>query len=170
MAGKAAKLKRRVNLYPPFLGAGIRIRHIADDLRTIEVEMPLRFWNKNYVGTHFGGSLYSMCDPFLMIMLINNLGPDYIVWDKAATIRFKKPGRSTLYAAFKLDQEEIDQIHNELSHTESIDRVYNIDLTDEKGTTCATVEKVIHIRRKQENQPARDKVSLEKESDSGEST
>jgi hypothetical protein len=76
MASQAAKLKRRVNLYPPYLGAGIRVRNIAEDLRTIEVEMPLHFWNKNYVGTHFGGSLYSMCDPFFMVMLINNLGPD----------------------------------------------------------------------------------------------
>jgi hypothetical protein len=103
-------------------------------------------------------------------MLIKNLGPSYEVWDKAATIRFKKPGRSTLHAAFKLDQEEIDRIRDELSNTDSIDRVYSIDLTDEKGTTCATVEKVIHIRKKEENSAARDRASLEKESDLGEST
>ena len=103
--------------------------------------------------------MYGAVDPVYMLMLIKNLGPSYEVWDKAATIQFKKPGRSTLHAALKLDQEEIDQIRNELSRTESIDRVYNIDLTDEKGTTCATVEKVIHIRKKGETDKARDSVS-----------
>ena len=92
--------------------------------------------------------MYGAVDPVYMLMLIKNLGPSYEVWDKAATIRFKKPGRSTLHVEIKLDQEEIDQIRNDLSHTESIDRVYSIDLIDEAGTTCATVEKVIHIRKK----------------------
>ena len=101
--------------------------------------------------------MYGAVDPVYMLMLIKNLGPSYEVWDKAATIRFKKPGRSNLHAAFKLPQEEIDQIRTELSHTESVERIYNIDLTDENGATCATVEKVIHIRKKEENQPARDK-------------
>jgi hypothetical protein len=81
-------------------------------------------------------------------MLIKNLGPSYVVWDKAASIRFKKPGRSTLHATFTLNQEEIDRIQNELSHTDSIERTYSIDLTDQEGNACATVEKVIHIRRK----------------------
>ena len=76
----AKKLQRWVNLYPPYLGAAVRVTHISDDFRNVEVEMPLRFYNRNYVGTHFGGSLYSMCDPFYMLMLINILGPDYIVW------------------------------------------------------------------------------------------
>ena len=92
--------------------------------------------------------MYGAVDPVCMLMLIKNLGSSYEVWDKAATIRFKKPGRSTLHATFRLDQEEIDVIQNELSHTDSIERVYNIDLTDAEGTACATVEKIIHIRRK----------------------
>jgi len=92
--------------------------------------------------------MYGAVDPVCMLMLIKNLGSSYEVWDKAATIRFKKPGRRTLYAAFRLDQEEIDLIQNELSHTDSLDRVYHIDLTDDKGATCATVEKIVHIRRK----------------------
>ena len=92
--------------------------------------------------------MYGAVDPVCMLMLIKNLGSSYEVWDKTATIRFKKPGRSTLHATFRLDQEEIDVIQKELFHTDSIDRVYNIDLTDEKGTACATVEKIIHIRRK----------------------
>lgn len=92
--------------------------------------------------------MYGAIDPVCMLTLIKNLGSSYEVWDKAATIRFKNPGRSTLHATFRLDQEEIELIRKELSNTDSIDRVYNIDLTDEKGTACATVEKIIHIRRK----------------------
>jgi hypothetical protein len=112
MASKAARLKRLLNFYPAFLGAGIRARHVAEDFRLVEVEMPLHFWNRNYVGTHFGGSLYSMCDPFFMIMLINNLGPDYIVWDKAATIRFKRPGKGTMKACFRLPEERVGGIRS----------------------------------------------------------
>src|SRR5882672_9158170 len=110
MARNIKKLLRRLSLYPPFLGAGIRVRRISEDFRTIDVEMPLRFWNRNYVGTHYGGSLYSMCDPFFMVMLIENLGPGYIVRDKAATIRFKRPGKGTVKTTFHLPQERIDEI------------------------------------------------------------
>lgn len=157
--------RRLLNLWPCYWGTGVRLKHVAKDFREFRLEVPLNWRTRNYVGTIFGGSMYGAVDPVYMLMLMKNLGPSYEVWDKAATIRFKKPGRSTLHAAFKLDQEEIDQIRNELSHTEFIDRVYTIDLTDEKGTTCATVEKVIHIRKKEENRPARDRVSLEKGSD-----
>ena len=92
--------------------------------------------------------MYGAVDPICMLMLIKNLGSSYEVWDKAATIRFKKPGRSTLHASFKLEHEEIDLIRRELSNVDSIDRFYSIDLADDKGTVCATVEKTIHIRRK----------------------
>jgi hypothetical protein len=95
-------LRRWINLWPPFLGMGIRIRRIAPDMKAVDVEMKLRFWNANYVGTHFGGSLFAMTDPFYMLMLMANLGRDYIVWDKAATIRYKKPGRGTVRAEFRI--------------------------------------------------------------------
>ena len=110
LAAKSRKLRRRINFYPPYLGASVRVMHISEDFRRVEVEMPLRFYNRNYVGTHFGGSLYSMCDPFYMLMLINILGPDYIVWDKAATIRFRKPGKGLMKATFELTEEKIAEI------------------------------------------------------------
>jgi Domain of unknown function (DUF4442) len=87
-------LRRWVNLWPPFLGAGIRVIRIAPDMKAVDVEMKLRWWNANYVGTHFGGSLYAMTDPFYMLMLMANLGCDYIVWDKAGSIRYRRPGRA----------------------------------------------------------------------------
>ena len=109
--------------------------------------------------------MYGAVDPVCMLMLIKNLGSTYEVWDKAATIRFKKPGRTTLHAEFKLDQEEIDRIQKELYNTDAIDRTYSIDLVDEKGMACATVEKIIHIRRREATSTPRDKASVGGESD-----
>jgi hypothetical protein len=86
---KGHALRRWINFWPPFLGAGIRVTHIAPDMKSVDVEMKLRWWNANYVGTHFGGSLFAMTDAFYMLMVMANLGRDYIVWDKAASIRYR---------------------------------------------------------------------------------
>ena len=95
-------MRQLMNLWPPFLGAGIRVKRLQSDWKEIDVEMNLHFWNANFVGTHYGGSLYSMTDPFYMLMLIENLGRDYIVWDKSANIRFRKPGNGRVVARFRL--------------------------------------------------------------------
>ena len=137
-----------LNFWPPFLGAGIRIKRFQPDWKAIDVEMKLRRWNSNYVGTHYGGSLYSMVDPFYMLMLIENLGPDYIVWDKAATIRFKKPGRGVVSANFQLSEEQVEQIRQELKTAEKMERIFKIEVRDESGTVVAEVEKQLHVRRK----------------------
>ena len=113
-------------MYPPYLGAGVRVKHVSEDFRSIEVEMPLRWWNKNLVGTHFGGSLYSMCDPFYMIMLIHNLGPDYVVWDKAATIRFKKPGKGLMRAKFELTKDRVEEIRTAADHGEKVEPMFQV--------------------------------------------
>ena len=145
---KRKRLKRFVNFYPPFLGAGVRIKEISEDLRTIEVHMPLRFWNKNYVGTHFGGSLYAMCDPFFMLILIHNLGPDYIVWDKAATIRFKRPGNGLVKAVFHIPQERIDEIRVQADAQGKFEPQFQTVVTDSEGTVIAEVDKLLYVRRK----------------------
>ena len=145
-------LRRLYNLWPCYWGTGVRLKYIAKDFREMRLELPLNWRTRNYVGTIFGGSMYGAVDPVYMLMLIKNLGPGYEIWDKAATIQFKKPGRSTLHARFTLDDEEIHRIREELTHVGSIDRVYAVDLTDDEGNACATVEKTIHIRRKQTRQ------------------
>jgi len=137
-----------VNLWPPFLGAGIRVRHLAPDWKSIDVEMKLRRWNSNYVGTHYGGSLYSMTDPFYMLMLIECLGKDYIVWDKAATIRFKRPGKGTVSAAFRLSDQQIDEIKQALTSQDKIEPAFVVQVKDESGLVVAEVEKLLHVRRK----------------------
>ncbi|HTA50660.1 MAG TPA: DUF4442 domain-containing protein [Verrucomicrobiae bacterium] len=147
-------LRRWINLWPPFLGMGIRIRHIAPDMKAVDVEMKLRFWNANYVGTHFGGSLFAMTDPFYMLMLMANLGQDYIVWDKAATIRYKKPGRGTVRAEFRLSDSEIDDIREKLKTLPKYEPVFTVEVKDEADVLIAEVQKVLHIRNKQAAEPA----------------
>lgn len=102
------------NFYPPYVGAGIRIKEIAPDFSYFRSEMNLRFYNRNYVGVHFGGSLYSMCDPFFMLILLERLGSDYIVWDKAGNMIFVKPGMGKVIAEFRISDSEIERIKEEI--------------------------------------------------------
>lgn len=143
-------LRRWVNLWPPFLGAGIRIKYIAPDMRAIDVEMKLRFWNANYVGTHFGGSLFAMTDPFYMLMLMANLGRDYIVWDKAASIRYRKPGKGTVRAEFRLTDAQLEDIRDKLKTLPKYEPVFQVQVKDDAGTVIAEVEKLLHVRKKHE--------------------
>jgi len=135
------------NLFPAFRGTGGRITYIAGDFREARVELPLSWRTRNYVGTIFGGSLYGSVDPLYMILLIKILGPDYTVWDKAATIRFVRPGRSRLYARFLLEEDEIRMIRRLTETAPSVDRVYRVDLKDAAGVVHASVDKTIYIRR-----------------------
>jgi len=135
------------NFFPAYRRTGARFTYIADDLHEIRIRLPLNWKTRNYVGTIFGGSMYSAVDPVYMVMLIKLLGPDYIVWDKAATIHFRKPGRTTLYARFTLDQRELEVIREQLQHEPKIERIFRADLTDRQGTVHATVDKTLHIRR-----------------------
>ena len=141
-------LRRWINLWPPFLGAGIRVEHIAPDMKAVNVEMNLSFWNANYVGTHFGGSLFAMADPFYMLMLMANLGRDYIVWDKAASIRYREPGKGTVRAEFRLTDAQLDDIREKLKTLPKYEPTFQVEVKDESGEVVAVVEKLIHVRRK----------------------
>jgi hypothetical protein len=138
------------NLWPPLLGAGIRITRVQPDWKEVDVEMKLRRWNKNYVGTHYGGSLYSMTDPFYMVMFIEILGRDYIVWDKSAMIRFRKPGRGTVHAHFRVTEEQVAEIREALNIEEKIDREFSVEVTGWDGEIVAEVKKLLQFRRKRE--------------------
>lgn len=140
-------LLRLFNLYPPYLGAGVRVQ-ASPDLHTFEVRMKLRVWNRNYVGTHFGGSLYTMCDPFFMLILMNALGRDYIVWDKEATIRFRRPGRGTVRATFHIPPERVAEIKAEADAQRKVEPVFKVDVLDAQGEVVAEVEKLLYVRRK----------------------
>jgi hypothetical protein len=146
-------LIRLINVYPPYLGAGIRVRGSAD-LRRFEVSMRLSIWNRNYVKTHFGGSLYSMCDPFFMLILIQALGGDFIVWDKAASIRFRKPGRGKVRAVFEIPPERIEEIRRDALASGKIEPVFRVDVVDEAGDVVAEVEKLLYVRSKRKTEGA----------------
>jgi len=118
-------------------------------MKAVDVEMKLRFWNANYVGTHFGGSLFAMTDAFYMLMLMANLGRDYIVWDKAATIRYRKPGKGTVRAEFRLSDSQIEDIREKLKTLPKYEPVFTVEVKDEAGVVIAEVEKLLHVRTKQ---------------------
>ena len=133
------------NLWPCFRGTGARVTFIAGDWREVRVRLPLSWRTRNYVGTIFGGSLYAAVDPFFMIMLMKNLGPDVVVWDKAASIRFRKPGRGVLLATFRMEEAELADIGHLLLERPKVERTYTVQLVDSAGLVHAEVEKVIHI-------------------------
>lgn len=150
LAERSVKFRRLINMYPPFLGAAVRITHVSEDFLNLEVEMPLRFYNRNYFGTHFGGSLYSMCDPFYVLMLVNILGPDYIVWDKAATIRFKKPGKGLMRASFHLTEEKIAEIRAQAEAQPKVEPQFQVLVKDTQGNVIAEVDKLLYIKKKKQ--------------------
>jgi acyl-coenzyme A thioesterase PaaI-like protein len=141
-------LLKWINFYPPFLGAGIRVKRVAPDFRAIRVEMQLTRLNLNAVGTHFGGSLYAMCDPWFMLMLMRALGDEYIVWDKAARIQFIKPGRGTVAAEFQITQATIDDLRTRADAGEKIEPTFTADVIGADGEIVARVEKLLYVRKK----------------------
>lgn len=136
---------KMLNLFPPYLGAGVRVRS-SPDMRTFEAEMKLRWWNRNYVNTHFGGSLYTMCDPFFMLILIEALGRGYIVWDKAAAIRFRRPGTGTVRATFHIPEERVKEIRAAADRGDRVEPVFTVQVVDTKGEVVAEVEKTLWVR------------------------
>lgn len=147
MLSKKRKMKL-INWWPPMLGTGISLVDVSDDYRTFEVVMKLRWYNKNLVGIHYGGSLYSMCDPWYMFILTANLGKDYVVLDKAASIRYKKPGRGTLKCTFHVSDEQINAIKAEIDQIGKKDYTFLCEVMDEEGEVVTEVDKVVYVRKK----------------------
>jgi len=143
-----------LRFYPPYLGAGVSVTQVAKDLSVLEVEMKLSHWNRNFVGTQFGGSLYSMCDPFFMLMLMMQLGDGYVVWDKSASIEFLKPGRGKVKARFELPRIRVDELRAEVDEKGKIDPLFEVTVLDEQGEPVARVRKVLSVRRKDASRAA----------------
>lgn len=138
----------KMNFWPCYRGTGGRIQYIAADWREVRVRLSLSWRTTNYVGAIFGGSLYAAVDPLYMLMLIKILGPGFVVWDKAANVRFRRPGRTTLHATFRLEDAELDEIRRLLETAPKVDRTYLVQLVDASGTVHTEVEKVVQIRKK----------------------
>ncbi len=145
MASLKRRFLNRMSLYPPFIGAGIRVCRIDGGFRT---EMPLRFYNRNYFGTHFGGSLYSMCDPFFTLELTERLGRGYYVWDKAASIQFLKPGRGRVTAEFRITQAQVEEILRQAAGGEKVEPTFHAEVRNPDGEVAARIEKLLYVKRK----------------------
>ncbi|GAA0804706.1 MULTISPECIES: DUF4442 domain-containing protein [Psychrobacter] len=139
-------LKLRLNTYAPYIGAGIKIDHISLDQGLCVVSMGLTTLNKNIVGTQFGGSLYSMVDPFYMLMLMHQLGSNYVVWDKSSNIDFIAPGNSRVTARMKIPSTEVITIQELAKDGEPVFREYKVDIVDDQQKLIATVTKTLYIR------------------------
>jgi acyl-coenzyme A thioesterase PaaI-like protein len=137
-----------LNLWPPLAGAGIRVRSIAPDFREFVIEMPLRGYNRNAFGTHFGGSLYAMTDPFFVLMLSRNLGPDYVVWDRAACIDFIAAGRSRVRAVLRLREEDLRSIRTMTETGSKHLHLFHADVVDAEDLLVARIEKLVYVRRR----------------------
>ena len=142
-------LVRRVNLYPPYLGMGVRVRSYSKDFTRFEVELRQRWYNRNLFGTHFGGSLYAMTDPFFVFIVTMNFGRGYIVWDKSACIDFIRPAKGTILGVFEISSERLAEIRAEVDALGTNTYHFEANLTDEAGQVVATVRKEVYVRAKQ---------------------
>ncbi len=141
-------LRWGMNFWPPFRGAGIRVRHVADDWSEVRVELSAGRLKRNFIGTHYGGSLFSMTDPFYALMLIHRLGDRYVVWDQAATIDFVAPGRGTVTALFSLAEEKIREIETQATAGQKVLPQFDVEIRDEAGGLVARVRKTLYVRLK----------------------
>jgi acyl-coenzyme A thioesterase PaaI-like protein len=146
-SSESRRMRWKFNLFPAYRGTGGRVTYIDAGYREMRVELPLSWRTRNAVGTIFGGSMYGAVDPVYMIMLMRILGREYVVWDKAATIRFRKPGRTRLFATFRIDEDEIAAIRAATAAGEAVDRTYTVDLVDAAGIAHASIEKIIYVKR-----------------------
>ena len=145
---KFGRLIRKINLYPPYLGMGVRVRSYRHDFTRFEVELRARWYNRNLFGTHFGGSLYAMSDPFFVFIITMNFGSGYIVWDKSANIDFLKPAKGTILGTFEVDKERLAEIRAEVDELGKNTYLFEADLVDEAGVVVARVRKEVYVRAK----------------------
>ena len=149
MKPPSARLARfLMNLAPCIRASGGRIVTISDDFKHLRVRLKLSLLTRNLVGTIYGGSLYSSIDPFYMLMLMRILGPDYVVWDKSATIRFKRPARVTLYADFRFDDQTLTNIREQVARDGESTFTWTVALKDASGTVYADCDKVLYVAKK----------------------
>lgn len=137
-----------LNAYPPYWGTGISVAHLSADWRRMEVVMRQRPWNMNAFGTHFGGSLFAMCDPHYVLLLVALLGRDYVVWDKSASIDFLRPAKGTVKAVFEWDDQQLAEIRERTAGGEKFEPRRTVEISDSTGMVVARLNKVLYVRRK----------------------
>ena len=142
-----------MNVWPPFRAAGIRVRAIGADWHSARVEMRERLLNRNFVGTHFGGSLFAMTDPFHVVLLLQILGRDYLVWDVAAEIEFLKPGRGTVSSEIRLEPAVIEELRAAAKGGEKVLHDFPVEIRDTSNELVARIQKRVYARLKPRLRP-----------------
>ncbi|RLD52109.1 MAG: tetrameric acyl-CoA thioesterase [Bacteroidetes bacterium] len=142
------KIIRRVSLYPPYLGAGIKLKNVNKDFTRFEVQMKMHWYNRNIFGTHFGGSLYAMSDPFFVFIIMNFLGKEYIVWDKSANIKFVKPGKGTVNVVFEISKDKLEELKNDVDEKGKNTYFFKTEITNSDNEVVARIEKEIYVKKK----------------------
>ena len=137
-----------MNIWPPFIGAGIKIERLSQDYKNAVISLRMGLLNRNIVGVHFGGSLFAMTDPFFMIMVQHNLGKDYVVWDRAAKIDFIKPGKGKVRAQFEVSTEQIEELRIAAADGKKTLRDFQVEIRDSSGELVAVVVKTLYVRMK----------------------
>ncbi len=145
---KPALFRRLMNCWPPFFFNSIAVTEIADDWSRIRVRLRRRPWNRNYVGTHFGGNLFAMADPFWMLIVMHRLGSDYVVWDKQASIEFVAPGRGDVFANFEVDEEMLEGLRRDAAGGAKVLRWFTVEIVNTQGERIARVRKQLYVRHK----------------------
>jgi hypothetical protein len=145
---RARMVRLKFNLHPAYRGTGGRVVHVAPDLSHIRVSLPLSWRTRNLLGSLYGGSLFAVTDGVHPMLLMAALGRDFIVWDKAASIRYRRPGRSTLYADFTIDKAEVEAIRAALAVTPELERTYQVELKDSGGVVHTVVERTVYVAEK----------------------
>jgi acyl-coenzyme A thioesterase PaaI-like protein len=147
------KLARRLlNIYPPYFGAGIKAKYISEDWKEIHVSMLLHWFNRNAVGTHFGGNLYSMIDPHLMFILLQQLGNEYWVWDKAADIEFVKASKLKVTSVIKVSEKDLEIIKRSTANGDKYFPEFDVEIIDENNDLVAKIKKTLYVRKKRTKQ------------------
>ncbi|WP_147916790.1 DUF4442 domain-containing protein [Ruania zhangjianzhongii] len=148
LARSPRQLRLLMNAWPPFLFSGIRIRRLSEDFRHVQVRLAKHLLTSNYFGTQFGGTMFAMTDPFWTILVAQNLGPGYTVWDRSAEIEFLAPGRTAVTAEFTLSQDTIDELRSAAEGGQKVLHWFSNDITATDGTVVARTRKQVYIRRK----------------------
>lgn len=145
---KSWRFRTLMNLYPMYFGTGGRILFWSGDSREVQLRLRRNLWTYNYVGTIFGGAMFSASDPFYMLMLLQSLGSEFVVWDKSASIRFRKPGRSTLYMRYLLTDDDLTGIRADVAANGQTERTYTLQWADADGVVYAEIERLCYIADK----------------------
>ena len=148
LLGRGRVFKLLFNVSPMYRRTGGRLLEVSNDLMYVKIKLALNYKTKNYVGTIYGGHMYSCVDGIYMVQLINILGGAYVVWDRAASIRFRRPGDQTLFAEFSITPELVEHIKSEVRSEQEKDFTLRVDLVDGEGCIYAEVTKVVYIASK----------------------